>query len=232
MLAILVSIMTPAHSAKTAGRVIGVLLLVQALLAIPVFTEFGMMHSVIAPRFLQNAAADALQIRIALLLLFVLGAITLVVAIEGLPIFRRHGERLALLFLALSAIGLANEAVETHAIRTMLSLSVQYAKPDAPRELLETLAATARSTWSSTHFTNLWLGHVKVLILFVILFRSALVPRALAGVGIAATILSNAGAIRGLLGYRFLYPTIAPAALCMITLAVWLIGKGFREHER
>jgi hypothetical protein len=219
-------------SNKRAGRIIGALLLVQAILAVPVFTEIGMMRAVISPQFLAGAAASAIQIRIALLLLMVLGGITLAVAIEGLPIFRRHGERMALVFLALSVIGMAGEAAESHVVRSMLSMSIQYNTPGAQHDVLEALSKIARSAWASTHFTNLLMGHLKVFVLFLILFRSALVPRGLAAIGITATILSNVAAIRGLLGYRFLYPLIAPAGLCVIALAVWLLVKGFRESEQ
>lgn len=219
------------ESARRVGRRIGILLLVQAILAIPVFTEVGMLRSIIVAGFLENAAGSAVQIRVALLLLFVLGALTLVVAIEGLPLFRRYAERMALAFLALSILGMALEGTETHAIRTMLSTSLQYAKPDAPKEILQVVASTARSTWSSAHFTNLMLGHLKLFVLYVILFRSALVPRALAGFGIAASILSMTAAIRALLGYRFLYALIAPAGLCLIFLSIWLVIRGFAERE-
>lgn len=219
-------------SNKRAGRIIGALLLVQAILAVPVFTEIGMMRAVFSSQFLAGAAASAIQIRIALLLLMVLGGITLAVAIEGLPIFRRHGERMALVFLALSVIGMAGEAAESHVVRSMLSMSIQYNKPGAQHDVLEALSKIARSAWASTHFTNLLMGHLKVFVLFLILFRSALVPRGLAAIGITATILSNVAAIRGLLGYRFLYPLIAPAGLCVIALAVWLVVKGFRESEQ
>jgi hypothetical protein len=37
--------------------------------------------------------------------------------------------------------------------------------------------------------------------------------------------------IRALLGYRFLYPMIAPTGLCILTLAVWLIVRGFDDRR-
>ena len=69
------------------GRIVGALLLTQALLAIPVYTEIGMMRSVIAPTFLANAAADTMQIRIALLLTNALGAM----GEAASEILRRYG---------------------------------------------------------------------------------------------------------------------------------------------
>ena len=68
-------------STKRIGRLVGALFLIQALLAIPTYTEVGMMRSVIQKDFLANAAANATQIRVALLLTFVLTAMTLAAAL-------------------------------------------------------------------------------------------------------------------------------------------------------
>jgi hypothetical protein len=217
--------------AKSVGRTIGVLFLVQALLAPPVYTQWGMMGSVTAPDFLANAAGKATQIRVAVLLTFVLSALTLAAALAAMPVFRRHGERMALLFLALSVVGLATQVIEGVATRDMLSMSLMYTKADAPKEFLETLGAVARSTWSSAHFTNLMLGHLKAFVFYVIMYRFALVPRVLGGVGMAATVLSTTAATLPLLGYRFSYLMIAPAAVTQLALTLWLIVKGFEERH-
>jgi hypothetical protein len=219
------------RSAKTVGRIVGLLLLLQVLLALPVYTNFGMMRSVMAPDFLANAAANAMQIRLAVLLTFVLGALTLAVALVAMPVFRGHSERMALLFLALSVVGLASHAIESVAIRDMVSMSLMYTKASAPKELLETLGEMARSTWSSAHFINLMQGHIKAFVFFVIVYRFGLVPRALAAVGLAATCLSTTAATMPLLGYRFLYLMIAPAALTQLALTLWLIVRGFEERQ-
>ena len=71
------------RTAKSVGRIIGVLFLVQVLLAPPVYTQWGMMGSVTAPDFLANAAGNAMQIRVAVLLTFVLSALTLAAALRS-----------------------------------------------------------------------------------------------------------------------------------------------------
>jgi hypothetical protein len=219
------------RTAKSVGRIIGVLFLVQALLAPPVYTQWGMMGSVTAPDFLANAAGNAMQIRVAVLLTFVLSALTLAAALMALPVFRRHSERMAFLFLALSVVGLATQVIESVATRDMLSMSLMYTKADAPKEFLETLGAVARSTWSSAHFVNLMLGHLKAFVFYVIMYRFALVPRVLGGIGMAATLLSTTAATMPLLGYRFSYLMIAPAAVTQLALTLWLIVKGFEERH-
>ncbi|HEV2708380.1 MAG TPA: DUF4386 domain-containing protein [Pyrinomonadaceae bacterium] len=219
------------NSAKNIGRVVGLLFLAQALLAVPVYTEVGMMRSVIAPDFLTNAAGSAMQVRVAVLLTFVLSALTLAAALTAWPVLFRHSQRMALLFLSLCVVGVATQALEAAATRDMVSMSLLYAKPDAPKELFATLGALARSTWSSTHFVNLALGHLKAFVFYVIIYRFALVPRALGGVGIAATLLSMTAATMPLLGYSFSYLMIMPAGLMQLVLSLWLTFKGFAERH-
>src|SRR5687768_5105329 len=131
------------RSAKGVGRVIGLILLVQSLLAPVVY--FRLLRPGTAPGFLTHAADSALQIRMGVLLLFVLGGLTLAVAIAALPVFRAHSERMALAYVALSVVGLSTLAIESMAIRSILSLSQEYAKANAANELLQTLGGMARS---------------------------------------------------------------------------------------
>lgn len=217
------------QSAKSAGRIIGLALLVQLLLALPVY--FVWMRPVTGSGFLANAAGSAAQVRVALLLTFVLGAMTFTAAIAALPVFRRYSERLAFAYLALSVVGLATLAMESIAMRNMLSLSLEYAKAGAANELLQTLGGLARSTAVAAHHTNLMVAHGTVLLLYVILYRFALVPRALAACGMAASLLSTTVVTMPLLGYRLVFALVTPAALTNLALMLWLIVRGLAERQ-
>jgi uncharacterized protein DUF4386 len=217
------------RSAKSIGRVIGLMFLAQSLLAPVVY--FRLMRPVTAPGFLANAAGSSLRVRVAILFTFVLGALTLAIAVAAMPVFRRYSERMALAFLALSIVGLATLAVESIAIRTMLSLSQEYAKAGAANELFQTLGGIARSTWHGAHYTNLMVAHGTVFVLYGILFRFALVPRALAAFGMAATLLSITAVAMPLLGYRFAFLMLLPTALSHLALIPWLIVRGFGERQ-
>jgi hypothetical protein len=216
---------------KSVGRIIGILFLAQVLLAPPVYTEWGMLASVTAPDFLANAAGKAMQIRVGVYLTLVLSALTLAAALIALPVFRKYSERMAFLFLALSVVGLATQVIEGVVTRDLLSMSLMYAQANAPKEFLEPLGALTRSTWTSAHFINLMLGHLKVFVFFVIMFRFALVPRVLGGIGMAATLLSTTAATMPLFGYPFSYSLIAPTGLTQLVLTLWLIVKGFKERD-
>ncbi|HEV2746375.1 MAG TPA: DUF4386 family protein [Allosphingosinicella sp.] len=208
------------------GRIVGLLLLAQALLAIPVFTEIGMMRSVIAPDFLTGAAANATQIRAALVLTFLLSGFTFAVALVALPVFRAASERMFWLCFGLAVAGLATVAIESAVVREMLAMSTNYTRPGRA-SIYEALAPVVRSEWSAAHFFNLASGHVKALIFFLILYRFRFAPRLLAGLGVIAAMLSTTGATAALVGVQFSYFMIAPAGLVQIAMTLWLIWKGF-----
>jgi hypothetical protein len=216
-------------SVRSVGRVIGILLLAQVVVAF--LAQFVLLARVSAPPgFLVNAAGNALQVRVSVLLWLVASALTLAVAIASLPVFRQHSERMALLYLALSVLGLSTSALDNVAVLNMLSLSQEYAKAGASNELLHALGAMARSARYAAHYINLLVGGITAFILVSILFRFALVPRALAAFGLATFPVQIAAAAMPLLGYRYQVVMLTPAALSLVALVLWLIAKGFEER--
>ena len=210
------------------GRIAGILLLAQALIAIPVYTEIGMMSSIISPDFLVQAASNGAQIRTALVLTFLLGGVTLAVALVVLPVFRAASERMFWLYFGLCVAGLATAALESIVVREMLAMSINYLQ-SGKAAIYEALAPVARSEWSAAHFFNLASGHVKALVFFLILYRSRFIPRLLAGLGVIATVLSTSGTTAALLGVPFSYLMMAPTGLVQLATTLWLIWKGFSK---
>lgn len=213
---------------KRIGRIAGILLLAQALIAIPVYTEIGMMHSVTSPDFLVQAAGNAAKIRTALVLTFLLSGVTVAVALVVLPVFRQASERMFWLYFGLAVGGLATAALESVVVREMLAMSINYPQI-GKAAIYEALAPVARSEWSAAHFFNLATGHVKALLFFLILYRFRFIPRLLAGIGVAAAVLSTSGTTAALIGVPFSYFTIAPTGLVQLATTLWLIWKGFSE---
>jgi hypothetical protein len=113
----------------------------------------------------------------------------------------------------------------------MLSLSRQYAEAGGPDELFQTLAAVIGSTRKWVHFTELLAIDGWIFLLYSVLFRFALVPRALAAFGLLTVMLHFTGIpLPGFLGYRIVTLMGVPMALSHIALALWLTAKGFQEH--
>ena len=217
-------------SAKSIGRIVGVLLLAQ--IAVALLAQFVLLAGVFEPPgFLANAAGSALQVRLAVLLWFVAGATTLCAAIVALPLFRALSDRMALLYLALGVVSLCTLAADNVGVLTMLSLSQDYAKTGAASEQIQTLYAMARSARSAAHFTNILFGGTTAFVLELIFFRFALVPRLLVGVALATVPLQTGAVTMALLGYGFQTWMLVPAALTHFALILWLMARGFTERR-
>ena len=215
------------QSAKSAGRVVGLALLIPMLLSPPLY---GMWLAPLSDRaYLADISDSAMQIRLAALLLLGFGSMTLTVAIVAWPVFRRHSERMAIAFVAMSLVVLVTIVIESLAIRDMLALALEYSKPGAATSLLQPLGISARSARIAAHFTNLVFAHATMLFLHVILFRFGLVPRMLPAAGMATAAISLAAVTMPLLGYGLVFLLLAPMGLTSFALAGWLVARGFSE---
>lgn len=213
---------------KQTGRIAGMLLLAQALIAIPVYTSIGLMGSITTSGFLTAAAVDADKVQAGMMLTLLLSGISIAVTLVVLPVFRFASERMFWFYFMLTAIGVTATAIESAIIREMLTMSTNYSNPRMAG-FYDALALAVRSEWYSMRFFILATGHLKALVFFLILYRFRFVPRMLAGIGVIATVGSTTGVTAALAGVQFSYFMIAPAGLVQLAMALWLIWKGFSQ---
>jgi hypothetical protein len=218
------------RSAKSAGRLVGVLLFAQLIgLSLP----FILLLPATAPGFLDNAHQLALQVKVAVLLLFVNGALTIGIAIVAYPTFRASAQSLALCFVALSIVWCSMQAVDNAHILSMLSLSQQYAEAGTSNdEIFRTLGAAMRATRRWAHYTELLIIDVWFFLFYFALFRLSLIPRALAAFGLVM-VLVHSGAITlpTFVGYSSVQPLGFSLALSHLAVAGCLVVKGFEERH-
>ncbi len=215
-------------NAKVIGRIVGGAFLLQIALAPLIY--FRLLVPGTDPDFLKTAATHEQQIRLGLLLLYVAWGMSLTIAITTLPLFRQYSERLAFLYFGLVIAAGATIAAELVGGRDMLALSVAYAKEGAPRELLEALAPLTRRHRIAAHFANLAFAHSAGLVMWIILYRSRLVPRLLSGFGIIGATISTSAVLGSSAGIPFSFAALQPMALAMVSLTVLLLWKGFTER--
>ena len=218
------------RSAKSTGRVIGMLLFVQL---VGLTLAFILLMPVTTAAFLENAAGIAAQIRAAVLLLFANGALTIGIAIAAFPVLRKYSHRMALWLLAFGVIWFSMQAVDNAHILSMLSLSQQYAAGGATNaELFGALAAALRSTRRWAHYTELLVIDCWFFVFYGALFRSSLVPRALAGFGVVMVFIHATGiTLPVFLGYGIVPPMAYSLALSYLAVGTWLVVKGFEERR-
>jgi hypothetical protein len=123
------------------------------------------------------------------------------------------------------------QAIDNAHILSMLSLSQQYAQAGGADGLFQTLAAAVGSTRRWVHYSELLAIDAWIFLLYISLYRFALVPRTLAAFGLITVMLHfTAIPLRGFLGYSLLTSLGVPMALSHIALAVWLMAKGFEAR--
>ena len=220
------------RSAKSIGRRVGILLLLQ--LAAGLMVPFILMRSIVAgsPAFLTAAAESSFQIRSAVLIAFVGGALTISLGITALPVFRRYSNATALWFLAVCVISCTLDIVHNATVLSMLSLSRQYVSGGAAEpELYQALGATVASTRRWAHFTQLVAIGGWIFVFYSSLFRFALIPRALAALGVMGIALQFIGVtLMMFLGSRVIGEMAMPMLPIQIAVAIWLMVRGFNEQ--
>lgn len=220
------------RSAKSVGRIVGMLLLLP--FAADVTANLVLLWPVMSPPgFLANAAANSFEVRAAVLLFFAGTAGTVSIAIAAFPVFHRCSSAMALWLLALAVAVFVLQAVENAALLSMLSLSQEYAKAEAAKaELFQALAGVVGSARKWAHHTYTLVAHSWILLLYSLLYRFRLVPRALAAFGLVGGMVAiTAIPLRGLWGYPPELRLAVPVATAYLVLAVWLMVKGFDERH-
>ncbi|MBZ5590527.1 MAG: DUF4386 domain-containing protein [Acidobacteriia bacterium] len=215
-------------TARSAGRVIGVLVLAQMVLSFLV--NFVLMAPVFAaPGFLVNAAGHSLRFGVAVLIGLAAGVLSVGIAIAAFPVFRQRSQAMALWFAALAVVGFSVTAVENISLMSLLSLSEAYAKASAAQgDLFQALRVVVASARNWAHYTGLIVAGGELFVLYGALFRFAMVPRVLAGFGLAAVLLQITAVAMPLFGHDVVFPLLMPLGLCHLALALWLIAKGLR----
>jgi hypothetical protein len=213
-----------------ASRIIGALILTQMVDG--VLVNFVLTASLFgAPGFLVNAAAHSRQIGLSALLGLAGGAIFVAMAITAFPIFRQYSQAMALWFIALAVVTLAVAAVEQTSVMSMVSLSEAYAKAGpAERDQFQALRIVVVSARNWAHYVARFFDGTALFALYAVMYRFALIPRALAAFGLAAVLLQLTAVAMPLFGHPVVFPMLAPLGVSQLVLALWLIIKGFRSQ--
>jgi hypothetical protein len=213
------------------GRIVGGLLLAQMLLA--AFVNFTLFGPVIAPPgWIVNAADRQFEISLSVVLGIAAEAIWLVIAIALYPTIRRCSERHAVAFVALAAAAFALCVVENGRLLSMLSLSQAYAAAaETERQGFEALRGVVGAARNWAHFTHLAVTGLTITAFTAALWRFALVPRALAAVGMAAAALQVVTVSLPVFGRGVIFGLLAPLGLAMLATTMWLLAKGLDRRR-
>lgn len=217
---------------KGTGRVVGVLLLSQ--LGFGLTLPFILMGPVMAgaPGFLAAAAESSSQIRTAVFLAFVGGALTVALGITAFPVFRAHSDAMARWFLSVCVLSCALDFVHNATVMSMLSLSQEYVSQGAADSgLYQVVGVAVASARRWAHLGQLVAIGMWIFVFYASLVRFALIPRALAAVGLIGILLQFSGVtVMMFLGRSTVGVLAMPMLPIQIAVAGWLIAKGFTDR--
>lgn len=216
------------RSPNKTGRVIGILLLLHLIAGLT--TPYIILRS-LGAALDASATVNGSQVRFAVMLLFIGGALPIAISATGWSIFREHSFQLATWLLALAIANFALQCMENAAWMSLLTFSQEFAKANAgDAAVFHVTGIGLRMIWKWVHYTHLLIMVSWMFMLGVMLWRTALVPQALA-------LLLPLGSLLQIFGItlpQFIpYPSPAPMLMGLslgiiyLAMAVWLIGRGF-----
>ncbi|HEX6124039.1 MAG TPA: DUF4386 family protein [Pyrinomonadaceae bacterium] len=217
-------------SDKRTGRIVGVFLVLQLA---GIIVPFVLLRPLMTDDYLANAAGYSAQIKTAVLLFWLNCALMIAIAITAWPVFRRYSEPMAIWFIVLSVIVFVLQSVDNTHIMTMLTLSQQYVEGGGSGEISNALSTVVRTTRRWAHYPELFALDAWFILLYAIVLRFRLIPRAVAGFSLLTVALHFVGVpLSGFLGYGFNTSFGVPLVLGHLAMAGWLIGRGFADVNR
>ena len=213
-------------TAKQAGRIVGVLFLVQMLVGI--YVNFSLLQPLNGePGFLVAGAASSTRFGLVTLLALVTASFNLIIGAIGYRIFSRHSPLLSLLVVAFPAVSLALTGVEYAHVMELVSYSQYYqSASSADQALLESFRAaiTAGRNWA--HLMAIGFSGFSLFLFYLMLFRSSRTPRLLMGFGVLAAALQVTAVSQAFVGNGVPVPMLLPLALAQLLLPIYFIVRG------
>jgi hypothetical protein len=212
-------------SRMTYSRAIGALFLLG-------FITYGtgslMTDSVVtAPDFLRTVPAHQTALLLGAFLMLLNSAVDIGKGVLFFPILERHGRRTALGYLAMMIFEVVLMAVGILCLLMLVPLAERVEDGQISAGLGQALGSLAvDSNLMAYQIGQASLGFGGIF-LCVLLYRSGLLPRWLAGWGLAGYAIHMTGAMAEILGIHISLVLLIPAGLFELALAVWLIVKGF-----
>jgi len=209
----------------------GVLFIVATVVGI---LSLPLLGPVNATNYLVDVSTNANQVATAALLLIIGGAAAPGIAISLYPVLRKYNAGLALGSVCFRVIEGVFYILAPIILLELITLSQQFVKAGAPdSSYFQTLGALV-------YAGNRWVGNVAsllaftigALLIYIIFYRTKLVPRWLSGWGIVAAILGMLSCVLVLVGLIAPFGTeqvviAIPMLPQELVLAAWLIAKGF-----
>jgi hypothetical protein len=212
---------------KTYARLIGALFLIGFL---TYGIGFTLVNSVITvPDFLANVPAVQTTLILGAVLMLGNTVVDIGKGVLFFPILENHGKRTALVYLAAIVVQVVFLDVGVLFLLMLVPLAQIAADAGASSAAwapgLASLLSESNTIAYNVGQATLCFGGV---FLCLLLFRTQLIPQALAALGVIGYVIHAAGSISEIFGLPLSMYLLIPGALFELGIAFWLIFKGFR----
>ncbi len=188
---------------------------------------FGLTSSVVgAPDFLSTISAHQSTLILGAFLMLLVAPVDVGKAILFYPIVENHGKRTALAYLAAMIVEVVLMTLGALCLLMLVPLGHSAVGAGAAKALGSLLTETNTTAYQ---ISQLSLG-IGAFFLCWLLYRTRLIPRWLAGLGVIGYALHATGAIAEIFGIHISLVLLIPGGLFELTVAFWLLIKGFQPE--
>lgn len=186
-----------------------------------------------APDYLSLVYPNRTQLIVGMLIELTNDVAVIGIAVLLFPILKKYGEGIALGYIGIRIIEAMILVVSKISLLSLIPLSEEYLSTGAPAPYYEALGllTLGQRFWASKLQVPFFL--IGALILYVMLYRSKLVPRFISVFGLFAvaslTAANLIGAPDPTQSFQPAMLLFAPIFVSELLLAVWLIVKGFSQ---
>jgi hypothetical protein len=216
---------------QTIARVTGVLFLITFITSIPAFFVF---YAPVLddPRYIVGAGAADTSVKLGAFLELILIIANIGTAVVLWPVLKRQNEILALGYVTARVVECAFIAVGILSLLSVVTLRQEAGGADAGSLVAVGASLVALHDWTFLLGPGFVVGVGNGLMLGYLMYRSALVPRGMAMLGLIGgplVIASGVAVLFGVFEAGSVWQAIAtiPEFLWELSLGIWLIVKGF-----
>lgn len=193
---------------------------------------FSLVTAVIGdPDVLSTVPAHQTTIALGAFLMLLTTVVDVGKAVLFFPILENHDKRTALAYLATMIVEVVLMAVGALALLMLVPLAQESADAGpASVGWADALGSLAVEANAMAYQSAQMLLAIGCLFLVALLFRTKLIPRFLAGLGLIGYATHMAGAIAEIFGVHISLLLLIPGAVFEVALGIWLIIRGFQPE--
>ncbi len=196
------------------------------------FLTYGIGFSLVSsavdtPDVLAGVSAHETALVLGAFLMLLNTAVDLGKAVLFFPVLERHGRRTALTYLATMIFEVVLLAVGALSLLSLVPLADRLENGQVTGDVARTLASLAVDSNEMAYQVGQAGLAFGAVFLCVLLYRTRLVPRFLAGWGVAGYVIHFAGAGAEIFGVHVSLVLLVPGGLFELALGIWLLVRGF-----